>query len=465
LHVQLEGEWIGKALDYLSQRLGRDALAALVRANSLPLKDERVQLNAALWQVVALKLFLEKDDAGRTLGDAWESEGWPGLNNDERVMARYRRDSRVTVIEVQRHLGPESTLCVDVFEPERAPFVVMDRTLPSRVVRYARLMGWLTHGAHFSRLTVPAFEVPGHIWDAWESRVRTEHASAAAAAPGPSIRQFLSLNFRRGVEWIHELTSEFAARLFENADLNQCLAAYRFTVPEPEVEALLRAKPEFSPAEADESDRFAKPLALFRWLRTGDVAATEPETAEALHFESSVNGVPILANVRLYADRLVLETFSKAKHRQAREWLEDRLSDKLAFEEESFYDLAKRAQDRRREQATINAAQAVLFKDAEAGAETRPVNTEAEAPVPPDPHQLAALRQGHEQACQKLLDAPQSELEGLSPRQAAGEPRLRPRLVDFMKRLIHRQELRNLEEGTNLSLDPMLEALGLSELK
>jgi hypothetical protein len=108
LWLHLDQEWSIKALDLLTQRVGKDALAGLVKQHVLAVADERVQLTAAIQQTIMARVFVERDAAGQALGDGWEDRPLSGLNNDERVMTRHRRHGRVTVVEVQRVVDGQS---------------------------------------------------------------------------------------------------------------------------------------------------------------------------------------------------------------------------------------------------------------------------------------------------------------------------------------------------------------------
>jgi hypothetical protein len=65
----------------------------------------------------------------------------------------------------------------------------------------------------------------------------------------------------------------------------------------------------------------------------------------------------------------------------------------------------------------------------------------------------------------KFLDDAIPALKGLSPRQAATDLLMRPRLVELMKEHIHGIEAQSKNQGIRISLDWVLEELSLMELK
>jgi hypothetical protein len=86
---------------------------------------------------------------------------------------------------------------------------------------------------------------------------------------------------------------------------------------------------------------------------------------------------------------------------------------------------------------------------------------------PPIPAEQAreALRLFYEDRYRKLVDEPVPMLGNVTPREASLRPELRPRLIELMKIHIHDIEEANHKEGTKISLDPLLDELGVSELR
>jgi hypothetical protein len=64
-----------------------------------------------------------------------------------------------------------------------------------------------------------------------------------------------------------------------------------------------------------------------------------------------------------------------------------------------------------------------------------------------------------------LLEERIPMLEGRTPRESARDPALRPLLLEWTKGLIHQVETNNRRDGTSISLDWILDELGLTELK
>ena len=90
---------------------------------------------------------------------------------------------------------------------------------------------------------------------------------------------------------------------------------------------------------------------------------------------------------------------------------------------------------------------------------------EGENEIPPDVR-ADILSRFHEQHYQQFLDSPIPMLENKTPRQAAKNKGLRPKLIDLMKLHVHGIEKRNQEDPClSLDIDWVLDELGLEELK
>ncbi len=458
LWLKVDAGWLKKSLDHVLASRGRPAFEGALKAHQVPLADANFELEAAMSRALHHLLFRDPGADGKTVADVWQAAGWTGLNNDERVMMQYRRAAQPTVVEVTRLLDGQALQCLDLLAPERPAFVVFDRAAAAQTVRFSRLLTWLTDYPNFARLGLPAIQIPPHLWSAWQERFQRELAEAAAAKPGPNAKELLADNWRRFAELVGELARQHRERLLENLDLHQCLASYRLTAPVADVEAALRARPEFRSREALEEGRFAKPLACFDWLRLGESAALDQELGGSIHLDASVDGVGEVGTVRLYPEYLVVETFSKRKHAFARRMLEQAFATLVQFQEESSLDLAQVVEQQSRQTQLVEAARSAVFDGTVPSAESPAASAE---PVggPEDAQQV------HTQYYRRFLEETLPELDGKTPRAASADPALRPRLAELLKTHVHNLERHNRRGGTALSLDSVLDELGFPELK
>lgn len=71
----------------------------------------------------------------------------------------------------------------------------------------------------------------------------------------------------------------------------------------------------------------------------------------------------------------------------------------------------------------------------------------------------------YEARCRKFPDEPVPMLGNGTPREASRRTALRPRLIELLKVHIHGLDEINQKHGTRLSLDRLLDELGIPELK
>jgi hypothetical protein len=459
LWLKVDIEWMRKTLDRVIRVFGRDRLQAEMKAREVPLGGESLEVEAALNRALHRLLFREPGPASHTVAEDWEAAGWEGLNNDERVMMRHRRGAAPAVVEVQRVLGRQSLVCLDLLDPARPPFVVMDRSAATQAVRFTRLLTVLTNYPHFSTLGLPTVTILHPLWDAWWAAFQARHAEAAAATPGLAPRAFLDQHLSEFIRLLTGLSEAHRAELLDLLGLHQCLASFRLTVPAAELEAALRNHPAFRPATPPADPRYAPPLACFDWLEAAPAPETPGAAAGAGATAQSATG-----KVRLYPEFLLVETSSRKLHARARSLIEEQFGAQVRFQEESVLDLTRAANMRDRRGALVEAAGNAVFGESpepeEPPAAGPPLEPEEEPPVTAE----QILRE-HEERYRQFLDHALPELDGLTPRQAAADPDRRPRLIAVLKTHLHNLELRNRREPVPRSMDWVLDELGLAELK
>ena len=75
------------------------------------------------------------------------------------------------------------------------------------------------------------------------------------------------------------------------------------------------------------------------------------------------------------------------------------------------------------------------------------------------------MRRFYEERYRKFPDEPVPMLGNATPREASRRKALRPRLIELLKIHIHGIEETNRREGTCLSLDGLIDELGVPELR
>jgi hypothetical protein len=163
------------------------------------------------------------------------------------------------------------------------------------------------------------------------------------------------------------------------------------------------------------------------------------------HSDEENVGVGLVGHVRLYPDKLVVETLSKQTFTFAKKTMRQYFGDLLRFEAESIVDLAKQM--------------------AERGTE-RDVSELTQPPSSlPQEVERQIVEEHYRRTYRKFLDEKIPALGGLTPRVAAQTPGMRPQLVAVMKTHMHGLDRLKRDKGIVIDFSWVLDELGLPELK
>lgn len=336
--LKVDGEWIRKVAHYVRQKTGPRVMDELMHKFDLHAHLDG-DVESAFYGAVYYGLMRWRGPNGRTIADDWESEGWSGLNNDERVMMRYRRRSFVTIIEIQRILNDQALTCIDLLRPGEKPFTVFDRQTAANAVRFDRLLVWLTHYPHFSRIGAVGIPIPSLLRERAVEAVRAEakeHLNANC-----NIHDYLAEHFVETAELLWEMQHQHMVSMFRRMDASHAVATYRLLAPVDEVRAVIDLKPEFQPDDNRDAAAGDRPVVDYVWLRKGESKEIEKLLPEPFRHDDEENGSGALGNLKLFTDRLVVETFSRLKQEFAKETIERYLGNRISFEKESITDLAQ----------------------------------------------------------------------------------------------------------------------------
>lgn len=255
---------MARSLEYLTKKLGQDEVFRVFRL--FPLLEEnpsQYSKHMSLANTIFQLLLVRRDNAGKTLAEEWESEGWTGLNNDERVLMSYRRRSRPALLEVQRPLGPRKLECIDLLSPEAKPFTLLASTDVDKISPQMRLVVWLTEYPSGSRISSVGTAIIENVWPKFRSTVDLKIKEAQAAHPDLSVQQW------------------YAEHMCELKPL-----VYGFELNNATLEAIYRKSPRLnglSPKEAA-TDPAARPL-LIEWMRGELENLDRINSQQGTHFE------------------------------------------------------------------------------------------------------------------------------------------------------------------------------------
>jgi hypothetical protein len=108
LWLEIDTKLVRKKLDYLKSCYSYREFEEVVKQMRFSNDDSGTAEGAAVYYF----FFIKRDSDGRTLAQKWQLQGWPDLNNDERIMMECRFNCRATVIEIQKALDHQRMECI-----------------------------------------------------------------------------------------------------------------------------------------------------------------------------------------------------------------------------------------------------------------------------------------------------------------------------------------------------------------
>ena len=396
-------------------------------------------------------LFHSTDASGRTCAQRWEQAGFPGLKNDGRVLMRGKMGLRLALLEVQRVLDSEQVEVVDLLDAEPKPFIIRDRGFASSAARFSCGLTWTYATPHYHRLSGLAIllqEIPS-----WEPQAVVAEVVRHLGGPteeGP-MRRWLSEHFTRFQEALTAVGLERRRLMFANLDAKFGKAVYELRRPFAECCKILDQVEDVDEddlAEGEEQEGFANARVWF--ASEQDKELLTPVTAGAQ---------PVLGRVLMAQSHWRLETMGAEKMAILRQRFEQQMGDRVRFTGERLDDLAQSLaeKDPKADPALVPPR---LLENPNL---IRMFSSRVPAPIAA---KSKAEMEGEAFAAmdREFLDNPVPALDGHTPREAARDPALRPKLIRLMKDRIRSRDERNLETGFNHDADWMLRELGLNEI-
>ena len=398
--------------------------------------------------------FVKRDADGRTLARKWQAQGWPGLNNDERIMMECRFNCRATVIEIQKVLDHQRMECIDLLEPEKGSFILIDRATAARSVRFTRMLTWLAHYPNFSRIANNGVELSDLVFAEFMDSLRDAFRKENRKHKELTIKDYLSENFGVFGSLIYDLSREKSIAALERMDLHQCKALYKITGNYADIKAVLDKYPEFEPRERHPDEQNTPGVHYYSWLRRGQSKALEKNMpAHFRHGQEKDEGVGTIGNIRLFPDKVIVETFTKQKHSFAKRMVKKFFAENLLLQNEAVVDLAKQ-QAGKMEDDYESYAQEITLNKERSGLKDIPPEVEGEL-----------MQKFYKRHYAIFLDDKIPALDNMTPRAAAADPQMRPKLIELMKQHLKGIEQQNKDRGLDLNINWVLDELALPELK
>ena len=443
--LELEGRVDHKSMDHFME-LAPDRAAA-EKAFQAATKHPNLHAAHAWW---IWNLLLATVASGRTFCQRWEQAGFAGLKSDQQVILRAKMQTRMVLLEIHRVLDGEQVEGVDLLAPGSPPMRFRDRSLASVAVRFACGLTWAYPLPHYWRLSGTAALIPEMAQFSAEEIVTEIVRHLGGPTEVEAMRRWLTENLVRFDDALQATCRMRRMQMFTGMDARYGKAVYELQAPFAACRKRLDEVPDVELDDLSDADRqegFAEGRVWFT-TEAGPAHKAVPAGARA-----------VLGRVLLGQSHWRVEAFGGERFADLRAKFEQCLGTSVRMTGERIDNLG-----------------------AGLAAKEPPVN---EAVVPPkllaDPQRIMmassriAMPPANQSPEQTKLDLMQAAdrafledqipaLDNKTPREAANDPTLRPRLVRLLKQRVRQQDERNLADGRTDDINWMLCELGVTEI-
>jgi hypothetical protein len=396
-----------------------------------------------------------RDAEGRTFAERWLADVNNGLTNDERVLLAGMNAMRPALVEVHRILDDQTIEGVDLLDG--SPLRIVDRANAAAVARYSTLLMWVYPMRHYDRTSGGALFIPEVAEMAPDEIVREIIRHLGGPSDPDGERAWLAEHFVRTCEALGAVQLARWHDTMSALDARYTKTDYRALNSERLCSLLAKRKDviEDPLAEDDRAHGFEKGYA---WLKNASEPAPD-QLALPLTSEAKVGAAPlILGRVLAGRERIRIEAMTSARHQELRTRFERFAAGQVEFIGERTDDIGAQTLERHAPAFDAALVPPRLRENPQQIAITSQRLTAVEG------DRELTLLEAFRQQYATFADEPLPWLNGRTPRAAAADTALRPRLIRLMKTHIRSVDDRRRKEGLDLDLNPLLAELGLHEL-
>jgi hypothetical protein len=398
---------------------------------------------------IVMHFFFHRGASGLTPAERLERAGFPGMGNDERNLFRAKMRMRVTLIEVRGVLDESATEVVDLLGDPAKPIIIFDRSFSARAVRFATLLCWVYPLPHFCRLSGTAISLADLGPFSPEQVIAETTRHLGGPADRDALSRWYAENFVRIERSINATATERLRRMCTAIDAQWGQATYDLRVPVAECIAGLKGEPSIEQAPLNPSERAEGFTTAWAWFDDSPEAKRQAMNA----------GRPLLGTILIGTASCRLVCSSADRMQRLQTDFEKRMGDRVRFNRERRDNLGLRLAESLPPPADPALIPPQLLEGISAPAHT---TSKIEAAPPADAANLAQWVR--ESQWKTFADEPVPMLDNRTPREAANDPALRPRLIQLMKTHVRGVDEDNLRKGTSANINPLLRELGLHEI-
>jgi hypothetical protein len=402
-----------------------------------------------VWQ-----LFFAADANNITFARRWEQSGVAELKNDERVLWRAKMQMRIVLLEVHKVFAGGRVEAVDLLSANPVPMILQDRSLAGMAARFSTFLTWVFPLPHYWRLSGTAATIPDVAQFSPPEIVREIVRHLGGPLTEAEMRRWLAEHFPRIDAALQAVSRLRRRQMLTGMDAKWGKAVYELRAPFAQCRKRLDALADvelddLSDAEQDE----------------GFVEAREWFDAlpEAKHL-TAPGGRMVLGRVLLGQSLWRVETFGAEKLSRLRQQFETQLGQRVRFTAERVDDLGARL-SHQEPAVDESLAPPRLLENPE---QFTLLSSRVPA-LPPDVSPKDAEQELMRAAERAFLDEAIPALDNRTPREAARDSALRPKLVQLMKQRVRSHDERNLQTGRRATTETddinwLLRELELTEI-
>ncbi len=398
----------------------------------------------------------ERDAGGHSFGDRWLADNSGSLTNDERVLLAGMNRMRPVVFEPWRILDEQTVEGIDLLDG--SALRIVDRSTAGVVSRFAVLLMRAYPMPHYERSSGGAMLVPEVQGFEPAEIVREVVRHLGGPSDPAGERTWLAEQFARVCEALGAVKIARWQQTLAAIDARHTKTDYR-PAKAPRLSELLAKRKDLTPEPPTDEEIALGFDVTFAWLDGGQ--KTEPGQIPLPLPDASpraVLGETVLGRVLIGRERVRIEAMSGERHRDLRARFERLAGGMVEFIGERVDDLGQ--QHSLHETPAFDPALVpprLMENPGQLTIATQRVRIE-------DDDSSGVLLDVVRRQYALFPDAPNGWLDGHTPRAAAADPALRPKLVALMKHHICGTDRQRRAEGLDIDLNPLLADLGLHEL-
>jgi len=394
------------------------------------------------------RLLFQRDADGQTAMERWQKDGFPGIKRDEIKLLQAQGQARLHLLEIRRILDTHLVEAVDLLAPEPRPLRLLDEEIAATATRFSTYLAHLYPLSQVHRVLGTAIGFPD-VAQFEPTEILSQIVSHLGGPEDQEARQtWLAEHFNRFSEALSAVALARQETIIQSLEAEFIMTTYRLRRPASECLALLDQHPQVSADAVSDLDRKDGFMEARAWLKDKPDATPESKGTR-----------PVLGRVLFSPDACALVAMGQRQPGQFRQTVEAVLGDRIEFDGEVTDDVASALQQRMPEFDRSLVPPGLLANADKVGLSTHRI------PIPPGAGSVEDTQaQAFREMDQQFLNEPVPALDNRTPRQAAQDPSLRPRLLRLLKQRVRQHDERNLESGRSDDINWMLQELGTTEI-